>query len=100
MNNRKQSGNFQFEEDPFSKNFQGIGKIYLEVLMLMKFLQTKSQVTSMNINYYDLYYTVIKNRDDKEIVNDGEYENDCINFNEFITPSQYIGRKNHTEILR
>ena len=24
----------------------------------------------MNINYYDLYYTVIKNRDDKEIVND------------------------------
>ena len=24
----------------------------------------------MNISYYDLYYTVIKNRDDKEIVND------------------------------
>ena len=27
---------------------------------------------------YDLYYTVIKNRDDKEIMND-EYENDYFN---------------------
>ena len=34
--------------------------------MLMKFLQTKPQVKSMNINYYDLYYTVIKNRIDKK----------------------------------
>ena len=31
----------------------------------MKFLQTKPQVRNMNINYYDLYYTVIENRDDK-----------------------------------
>ena len=36
----------------------------------MKFLQTKPQVKNMNINYYDLYYTVVKNRDDKEIVDD------------------------------
>ena len=35
----------------------------------MKFLQTKPQVKNMNINYYDLYYSVIKNRD-KETVND------------------------------
>ena len=28
----------------------------------MKYLQTKPQVKNMNINYYDLYYTVIKNR--------------------------------------
>ena len=41
----------------------------------MKFLQTKPSVKNMNINYYDLFYTVIKNRDDKEIVND-EYEKD------------------------
>ena len=41
----------------------------------MKFLQTKQQVKNMNINYYDLYYTVIKNRDDKEIVKN-ETQND------------------------
>ena len=56
------------DEDPFSKNAQGVGKIYHEVLLLMKFLQTKPQVMKMNNNHYDLYYTVIKNRDDKEIV--------------------------------
>ena len=39
----------------------------------------------MNINY-DLYYTIIKNRYENEIVND-QYEND------FITPNQYIGKK-------
>ena len=35
--------NFRFEEDPFSKNAQVISKIYREVLLLMKFLQTKPQ---------------------------------------------------------
>ena len=49
MNNRRQSGNFQFEEDHFSKNVQGFGKIYHEVLLLMKVLQTKPQVENMNI---------------------------------------------------
>ena len=34
----------------------------------------------MNINYYDLSYTVIKNRDDEEIV-DNQYENDYISLN-------------------
>ena len=70
MNYRRQSNTFQFEEDPSSKNVQGMGKIYREVLFLMKFLLTKPQVKNMNINYYDLYCTVIENRDDKEIVND------------------------------
>ena len=65
--NGRQIDNFQFEEDPFSKNVEGIGKIYHEVLLLLKFLQTISQVKSMIINYYDLYYTVIKNRDDKNL---------------------------------
>ena len=61
--------NIRFDEDPFAKNAQGISKIYHEVLLLLKFLQTKPQVKNMNnrmnISYYDLYYTVIKNRDKK-----------------------------------
>ena len=68
MSIRRQSGTFQIEEGPFSKNVQGIGKIYHEVLLIMKFLQTKPPVKRVNINYYDLYYTFIKNRDNKEIV--------------------------------
>ena len=70
MNIRRQSGNFQFEVDFFSKNVQGIGKIYHEILLLMKFSQTMPNVKNMNINYYDLYYTVIKIRDDKQVVVD------------------------------
>ena len=89
MNIRRQSGIFQFEEDPSSKNVQVIGKIYHEVLM--KFLQTKPQVKIMNFHYYDLYHTVIKVRGDKEIVHD-RHENDYIDFND-IVPNHYIGRK-------
>ena len=54
--------NIRMDEDPFAKNAQSISKIYHEVLLLMKFLQTKLQVKNMNNNYFDLYYTVIKNR--------------------------------------
>ena len=54
MNIRRQTNTFQFE-DPFSKDVQGIRKIYHEVLLLMKCLQTKPQIKKMNINYYDLY---------------------------------------------
>ena len=50
MNFRRQSGNFQFEEDPFSKYVLGIGNFYREVL-LMSFLQTKPQIKKMDINY-------------------------------------------------
>ena len=49
----------KMDEDPFSKNAQGISQLYHEVLILMKFQQTKQQVRNMNNNYYDLYYTVI-----------------------------------------
>ena len=49
--------NFRFGEDPFAKNAQGVSKSYHEVLLSMKFLQTKPQVKNMNINYYDLYYS-------------------------------------------
>ena len=93
--------NFQTQEDPFAKNAQGISKIYHEVLLLMKFLQTKPHVKNMNINYFDLYYTVIKTRDANRDV-DIQYENDendYINNNDFITPNHYIGRKNDNEIL-
>ena len=61
---------FHTQQDPFSKNPQGVSKIYHEVLLLMKCLQTKPQVKDMTINYYDLYYTVIKLRDkNKDIDN-------------------------------
>ena len=42
--------NLQIHEDPFSRNAQGISKIYHEVLLSKKFLQTKPQVKIMNIN--------------------------------------------------
>ena len=64
----------------------------------MKVLMTKPQVKRMNINYYDLYYTVIKTRDkNKDIDNQYENdENDYINFNDIIP----IGIKHRETILR
>ena len=59
MKYMSQSDTFQFEEVHFSKGGQSIAILIHEVLMLMKFLQTKAQVTSMNIMYCDLYYTVV-----------------------------------------
>ena len=64
---------FQTQEDPFSRNAQGVSKIYHEVLLLMNFLQTKPQVKNMNINYYDLYYTAIRTRDENKDI-DFQYE--------------------------
>ena len=74
------------DQDTFARNAQGISKIYHQVLLFMNTLQTKPQVKNMNINYYDLYYTVIKNRDDTEIKGD-QYENDYIKFKDFIIPN-------------
>ena len=91
--NEMKHKNFQTQEDPFSKNAQGISNFYLEVLLLTIFLETKSEVKNMNIKYYDLYYTVLKNRDEKEIV-DNQYENvesDVFSSNEFIIPNHYVG---------
>ena len=39
----------QTQEDPFSKKAQGVSRVYHEVLLLKKFLQTKPQVKNMNI---------------------------------------------------
>ena len=88
--------NFQTQDqDPFSKNAQGISKIYHEVLLLMKVLQTKPQIKNMNINYYDLYYTVIKTRNENKDI-DIQYENDendYIDVNDFIIPNYNISRE-------
>ena len=101
--NERKSRNFQTQDqDPFAKNAQGISKIYHEILLLMKFLQTKPQVKNMNIDYYNLYYTVIKTRDENK-VEDTQYENienHSFNFQDFITPNHSIGNKNNNEILR
>ena len=81
-----------FHEDPFAKNAECISKVYHEVLLLMKFLQTKPQVKNMNFNYYDLYYTVIKIRKEKEVV-DNQYENHIISLNDVIIPNHNVGIK-------
>ena len=88
--------NIRFVEDPFAKKAQGISKIYHEILKLIKFLQTKPQVKNMNINYYDLYYTVISIRDKNKTIDNIDF----INFNDIITPNQYIGIKPRETILK
>ena len=87
--------NFQTQQDPFSKNAQSISKVYHDVLLIIKFLQTKPQVKNMIINYYDLYYTVIKTREEKDNI-----ENDYIIFHDFITPNHYIGIKPRETFLK
>ena len=93
---------FKFEEGTFSKNAQSVGKIYHEVLLLKKFLQTKRPVKEMNFKYYDLYYTVIKNRDDKDNPNNknGNNEINYNNYDDIITRNHYIGIKPRETILK
>ena len=50
----------------------------------------------MNIIYYDLYYTVIKNRDENKDIDNNDY----IIFNDIITPNHYVGIKPRETILR
>ena len=91
--------NFQTQQDPFVRNAQVISKIYQKVLLLLKFLQTKPQIKNRIFKYYDLYYTVIKVRDENKDL-DNQYEvdeNDYINFN--IAPNHYFGIKNNNEII-
>ena len=90
FSNEMKIKNFQTQEDPFSRIAQSISKNYLEVLLLMKVLQTRPQVRNMNNIYCDLYYTVNK-KNDNENVNDNE--NDYNIFNDFIIPNHYIGIK-------
>ena len=60
MNCRQQCGYCQCEQDIFSKDAQGIMKIFLDFWFLLSFLQLKAQNESRNITYYGLYYTVLK----------------------------------------
>ena len=56
----------------------------------------------MNINYYDLYYTVIKIRDENKDI-DNQYEdndNDYNNFNDITTLNHYIGINPRETILK
>ena len=98
--------NIRFDEDPFAKNAQEISKIYHEVFLLIKLLQTKPQVKNMNPNYYDLFHIVFKNRKEKDIEDeqkefvDNQYEIDFISLNDVIIRNHHIGRKNDNEILK
>ena len=93
----KKFKNFQSNNiDPFSKNAQGVGKIIHEVLLLMEFLQTKPDNKNMNINYIDLYYTVIKTRNENKNI-DNQYKDDYhdyIDINQFFRIPQSLCRKN------
>ena len=65
----------------------------------MKFLQTKLQVKTMNFKYFDLYYTVIKVRNENKDI-DNQYEDvDYNNFNDFVTPNYNISIKPREIIL-
>ena len=76
--------NFQtYQQDPFAKNAPSNSKIYHEILLVMKFLQTKPQIRNMNIIQYDLYYNFIKTRDDNKDIDNNDY----ISFDDFITPN-------------
>ena len=48
---RGQSGTFQFGENIINKNEERIIKLYLEVKLLRKFIQTKPQVKKINFNF-------------------------------------------------
>ena len=61
LNYGRQSNTFQFEEDLFAKNAQGISRIFHKTLLTKKVVQTRPQPKSMNKNNYDSFCTVIKN---------------------------------------
>ena len=65
----------------------------------MKFRQVKPQIKNMKMKYFDLYYTVIKNKNEEDIeeeqkeILDNQNENDIISLNDVIIPNQYVGIK-------
>ena len=59
----------------------------------------------MNNNYYDLFFTVIKNRGERIVKEENEYEGvwitiQYLNYKDFILPSFYIGIKPCETLLR
>ena len=99
MGYRRRSNTFQFEGDPLSENPESEINNYDRILFLIKNLQTKPQLKIMNSNYYDLYYTVIKNRDEKEVVVDDDENNDYLH-DKFVMPNYDLGDKPHETKLR
>ena len=80
------SGNFNSKKIFFCKDARGISKVCHKVILTMTILQTKPRVGNTKVNYYDLYCTVIENRDEKENVNNENEnnENDFINYEDFL----------------
>ena len=62
----RQSGNFHFEEDLFSKIAQSIDLIMHEALVIFKVLQTMPQFKIKTMKYFVLYFTINKNSSDDE----------------------------------
>ena len=56
----------------------------------------------MKDKYYRLYYTIIKRRYEKEIVNNNyeDKEVESIIFDDFVIPNHYIRRKNSNDFLK
>ena len=65
-------------------------------------MQTEPQIKSVKINFYDLYYTVIRNRDEKETENDKyeNKENDYTKYDLFRIPKCDLGFRPRETILR
>ena len=67
MKYERQSGYFQFEEDPLRKNAEDLSKVFHEVALSMNFLKNKPQVKSKKIIFFDSYCTVIISLADKKM---------------------------------
>ena len=59
--------NIKMDEDLFDGIAQGISKIYHEVFLLMKFLQTKSEVKYMNFFVLSYFIPLLKKEMKKEL---------------------------------
>ena len=68
MNDHRQIGIFQFTEHPFERNSQSIRNNIHEVKFSVKFLRIQPQFKkNLKIKNYDLFYIVIKNRNEKNL---------------------------------
>ena len=85
----------------FLKMLRVIIKFIMKCFLLLQFLRTIRQIKNMNNNFYDLYYILFKNRDDKKSVNNkyGDIGKDHKNYEIFITPNLYFGIKINKEIV-
>ena len=67
----------------------------------MNFFQTKPQVMNIQINYYDLQYTVIQKNDKAIVINNYEdKENGYNNYEDFNIPNHNISIKRRETKLK